>query len=97
MHLVAMPLLLFVVAHLFSMAPLGRRRWSGVLCYGSFLCGLLDVLLPFAIRYGSAAFAPLKLGAFIGLEVSLLVMILGTLGPGIIALFGRPRGDARSD
>ena len=96
-HLVAMPLLLFVVAHLFSMAPLGRRRWSGVLCYGSFLCGLLDVLLPFAIRYGSAAFAPLKLAAFIGLEASLLAMTLGTLGAGVIALFGRTRSDPRGD
>lgn len=96
-HLVAIPLLLFVVAHLFSMAPLGRKRWSGVLCYGSFLCGLLDVLLPFAIRYGSAAFAPLKLVAFIGLEASLLTMTLGTLGAGVVALFGRTRGDTRSE
>lgn len=96
-HLVAMPLLIFVVAHLFSMAPLGRTRWSGVLCYGSFVCGLLDVLLPFAIRYGSAAFAPLKLAAFIGLEASLLTMTLGTLAAGVVALFGRTRGDARSD
>lgn len=92
-HLVAMPLLLFVVAHLFSMAPLGRGRGSGILCYGSFLCGLLDVLTPFAIRYWSAAFAPLKLAAFIGLEVALLAMIAGTLWPGLVALFG----DARSD
>ena len=97
MHLVAMPLLLFVVAHLFSMAPWGRVRWSGVLCYGSFACGLVDVLAPFAIRYGSPLFAPLKLAAFIGLELGLIIMILATLGPGVRALFGRPRGDARSD
>ncbi len=96
-HLAAMPILIFVVAHLFSMAPLGRTRWAGVLCYGSFLCALVDVLAPFAIRYGSAAFAPLKLAAFIGLEVSLLAMIAGTLVPGLAALFGRSRGDARSD
>ncbi|MBA3686542.1 MAG: hypothetical protein H0W72_15070 [Planctomycetes bacterium] len=88
MHLVAMPMILFIVAHLFSMAPLGRARWAGALCYLSFGFALVDILAPFAIRFWSPAFAWPKLIAFIGLEVSLLTMTLATLAAGL-ATFAR--------
>jgi hypothetical protein len=73
-HLVAMPLLLLVVAHLFSMAPWGRSRWAGAVCYFGFACAFVDILAPFAVRYLSADFAPVKLVAFIGLEAVLIGM-----------------------
>jgi hypothetical protein len=79
LHLVAMPLVLFVVAHLFSMIAAGRGPAGGALCYAGFLCAALDILSPFAVRYGSAAFAPLKLIAFIGLELCLVTMVCLTI------------------
>jgi len=85
-HLVAMPLLLFVVAHLFSMTPIGRNRWAGAICYTAFACALVDILTPFALRYVSASFAPLKLIAFIGLETCLIGMAMTILVGGVRAL-----------
>lgn len=79
LHLVAMPLILFIVAHLFSMTPSGKQRWAGALCYGSFVAAAADILTPFALRYGSSAFAPVKLAAFLALEASLVAMVLVTL------------------
>lgn len=79
LHLVAMPLILFIVAHLFSMTPSGKQRWAGALCYGSFVAAAADILTPFALRYGSSAFAPVKLAAFLALEASLVAMVLITL------------------
>ncbi len=75
LHLVAMPLVLFIVAHLFSMTPMGKQRWAGALCYGSFIAAAADILTPFALRYGSATFAPIKLIAFLALEASLIAMV----------------------
>ena len=83
LHLVAMPLVLFIIAHLFSMTPSGKHRWAGALCYGSFIAAAADILTPFALRYGSAYFAPIfasvKLAAFLALEASLVAMVLITL------------------
>ncbi len=91
MHLVAMPMILFIVAHLFSMSPFGRTRWAGALCYLSFLFALADILSPFAIRYWSPAFAWPKLVAFIGLEASLLAMTVATLAAGLATFARRER------
>lgn len=78
-HLVAMPIILFVVAHFFSMTRAGRQQRADVLCYGSFLFAALDITMPFAIRYVSGGFGWVKLLAFAGLLGSLLVMTLWTL------------------
>lgn len=61
LHLVAMPLVLFVVAHLFSMTPLGRGAVGGALCYVGFACAAADIMAPFAVRYVSAGIAPVKI------------------------------------
>jgi hypothetical protein len=82
-HLVAMPVIFFIIAHLFSMTPLGRQRWAGILCYGGFIFAFGDILSPFAVRYWSAAFAPVKLISFIGLEACMIGMTLGTLLAGL--------------
>ena len=78
-HLVAMPLLLFVIAHLFSMTPPGRARAMGWLCYGSFAAAFLDIAAPFLVRFVSGGFAVVKIGAFLTLQSSLLLMTLWTL------------------
>lgn len=89
-HLVAMPLMLFIVAHLFSMAPFGRARWAGAICYVGFACAFADILAPFAVRYVGDAWAPLwawtKLIAFLGLATCFLGMTLATLVAGMVAL-----------
>lgn len=90
MHLAWMPLLVFLVAHLFAMSPLGRGRLGGVLGYGTLIAALLDILAPFLVRYHHAAWSWLKLGAFIALEAGMLLMILLTLAAGITALRRRP-------
>ena len=95
LHLVAMPLVLFVVAHLFSMIDAGRGRWGGALCYGGFAGAALDISMPFAVRYGSAAFAPLKLAGFVLLEACLVVMVVLTLIAGIASFFSTPSGSGR--
>lgn len=85
MHLVAMPMLLFVVAHLFSMTPVGRARWAGALCYASFAFALVDIMAPFGVRFVSPSYAWPKLVAFIGLETSLLFMTVVTLAVSIVS------------
>ena len=90
LHLVAMPLVLFIIAHLFSMTPSGKHRWAGALCYGSFIAAAADILTPFALRYGSAYFAPVKLAAFLALEASLIAMVLITLGAALASFRSPP-------
>ena len=86
MHLAWMPLLVFLVAHLFAMSPWGRGRLGGILGYGTLAAALLDILAPFLVRYGAPGWAWLKLSAFVALEVGFLLMILLTLLGGIQAL-----------
>lgn len=92
LHLVAMPLVLFVVAHLFSMTAAGRTAFGGALCYAGFVGAALDILAPFAVRYVSAGFAPLKLVGFFVLEASLIAMVVMTLIACIASFSPRPPG-----
>lgn len=89
MHLVWMPLLVFLVAHLFAMIPAGSGRWGGILGYGTLLAALMDIATPFLVRYQGTPWAAAKLGAFIMLETGMLVMIIGILWTGCRALRGR--------
>jgi hypothetical protein len=92
LHLVAMPLVLFVVAHLFSMIAAGRTAVGGALCYAGFAGAALDILSPFAVRYLSANFAALKLAGFFLLEFCLVVMVVLTLAACIASFISRPPG-----
>lgn len=92
LHLVAMPLVLFVVAHLFSMIAAGRTALGGALCYAGFAGAALDITMPFAVRYLSAGFAPLKLVGFFLLETCLVAMVVMTLAACISSFFTRPPG-----
>lgn len=90
-HLLAMPLAVFVVAHLFSMAPWGRTRWAGALCVGTFACAFVDVAAPFLVKHVGAGWAWAKLAAFIGLEAGYLGMTLATLVGAALTLARRRR------
>jgi len=68
-HLLAMPLAVFLSAHLFAMCPLGRRRWSGLIAAITFTCAFADALLPFAVRFHAGFWASGKLIAFLGLVI----------------------------
>lgn len=96
LHLVAMPLVLFVIAHLFSMIPAGRGALGGALCYLGFAGAALDILSPFAIRYLSAGFAPFKLAGFFLLEASLVTMVVMTLFVCISSFFAQPSGTSQA-
>jgi hypothetical protein len=86
MHLAFMPLIVFLVAHLFSMAPFAKAPWAGALCYLTLIAALVDIATPFAIRWGSPSFAWLKLGAVIILEAGMIIMgvsvVIGCLRSG---------------
>jgi hypothetical protein len=95
LHLVAMPLVLFVVAHLFSMIDAGRGPFGGALCYAGFAGAALDIGMPFAVRYASAGFAPLKLAGFLLLELCLVAMVVMTLVACLASFSGRAPGTGR--
>jgi hypothetical protein len=85
-HLLAVPLVLFIVAHLVAATGLLRRRVFAVLCGTSFAAALVGVLAGFAVRFVWPALSVVKLGAFLALEATLLAWI------GLLALtFARPR------
>lgn len=71
-HLVAIPLVLFAVVHVVGFARVLPRRLFAALVALSFGSGLLGVTAGFAVRWGSPGLAWLKVGAFAGLELSLV-------------------------
>ena len=85
-HLLAIPLAIFLSAHLFAMAPPGRTRWGGAIGYATLACGIVDALCPFFVRFVAGGFAWIKLGAFGGLVVGhggmCIAVIVGVLMAG---------------
>jgi hypothetical protein len=71
-HLVAIPLVLFAVAHVVGFARAVRPRAFRLLVAVSFASALLGVGAGFAVRWVAPSFAWAKLLAFAGLEVALL-------------------------
>lgn len=75
-HLAMMPLIVFIVTHLFAMIPMGQSRYAAgwsYLCYG---CVVLDVACPLVMEQAPWFFAACKLVGFVGLQFSLLLMSL---------------------
>lgn len=71
-HLVAIPLVLFAVAHVVGFARVLPQRLFTALVALSFGSGLLGVVAGFAVRWVSPGFAWLKVVAFAGLELALV-------------------------
>lgn len=86
MHLAFMPMIVFIIAHLFSMAPFAKRAWAGALCYATGIAALVDIAAPFGVRYVSPLCAPAKLVAFIILEFGLITMTVTCLWACLLSL-----------
>jgi len=73
-HLFAMGMLLLVLTHLMLFIPVsgGVKAW---LISVPFLAGLLSEGSGWLVRYGSPAFAPLKVAGFLLLQASLAVLV----------------------
>lgn len=85
-HLLAVPLVLFVAAHVVAFTGLLRRRVFAALCSTSFAAALVGVLAGFGVRFVWPALSVVKVGAFLALEATLLAWI------GLLAVtFARPR------
>jgi hypothetical protein len=75
-HLVAIPLALFVVAHLVGYAGVLRRRAFAALAGVSFASALAGVACSFAVRFASPRLAWAKVAAFGAFEATLLAWTL---------------------
>jgi hypothetical protein len=89
-HLVAIPLVLFVALHLLGLASAVRRRPLSLLAGLGFGCALLGVGAAFGIRFLWPGLAWAKIGAFVGLEVSIAVQL------GLLATLFLPGRRARA-
>jgi hypothetical protein len=75
-HLLAVPLLVLVTLHLVAFASGARRRPFALLAGVTWACVALGIGAGFAIRFAWPALAPLKVAAFVGLEVTMLGWLL---------------------
>jgi hypothetical protein len=73
-HLFAMGMLLLVLTHLVLFVPLSNRTKSWLIV-APFASALLDEGAGWLVRYGSPAFAWLKVGGFLALQTSLAVLV----------------------
>ena len=76
MHLPMMALVLLLLTHLAIFLPWSTRARAGLIV-STFAFALLGEAAGWLVRFVSPAFAPLKVGAFLGLEVTLLGLLLG--------------------
>jgi hypothetical protein len=91
-HLLAVPLLLFVTLHLVAFALVARRRPFALLAGITWGCATVGIGVGFAIRFAWPALAPLKVVAFVGLEVTMLAWLL-LLAAAVLPPF---RGESRA-
>jgi hypothetical protein len=74
-HLLAIPLVLFAVAHLVAFAGTVRRRLVTTLTAASFACALAGIGAGFLVRFVAPGAAVVKLAAFLGTELTLLLWL----------------------
>lgn len=77
-HAFVMGLLYLTLAHLFVATEISRRLKRAVLL-GGFLFTLLDLLLPWAVRYLSSGFASALVAAWAGEWVTYMTMVISAL------------------
>jgi len=76
MHLPMMALVLLLLTHLAIFLPWPTAR-RATLIVATFAFALLGEAAGWLVRFVSPAFAPLKVGAFLGLELTLFGLLLG--------------------
>ena len=74
-HLFAMGMLLLVLTHLMLFVPLRSGGTKAALIAVPFAAALLDEGAGWLVRYGGAAFAPLKVAGFLLLQGSLATLV----------------------
>jgi hypothetical protein len=74
-HSFAMGILLLTLTHLLLFVPVSMRVKAFGIC-GAFSFGILDEISGWAVRYLSPFFAYLKIGAFLGLQIVILWLML---------------------
>lgn len=77
-HAFIMGIIYLTLAHLF-LATDRSRRFKMIVVVSGFLATLMDLLLPWAVRYGSENFAGLLLGAWILEWFAYMTMIMVSL------------------
>ncbi|MCA9561172.1 MAG: hypothetical protein H6704_27615 [Myxococcales bacterium] len=91
MHLFAMGMLVMVLTHLLLFVPI-KPALKGWLVLVSFAAALLDELSNWLVRFASPAFAWLKIGSFVVMEVSLSLLVI------VLAVYvARPGRNAYKD
>jgi len=75
MHLFAMGMLVMVLTHLLLFVPIASR-WKGTLVLAAFLTTLAHELSAWLVRFVHPAFAWLKVGAFLAMELCLFLLIV---------------------
>ena len=73
-HFFSMAILLVTLTHLILFTSIGSG-WKLTLILASFISSFLEIISSWLIRYISPLFAYLKLGSFIVMQVSLLLLI----------------------
>ena len=73
-HFFSMAILLVTLTHLILFTSISAG-WKLTLILTSFISSFLEIISSWLIRYVSASFAYLKLGSFIVMQVSLLLLI----------------------
>ena len=74
-HFFSMAILLVTLTHLILFTSISAG-WKLTLILGSFTSSFLEIISSWLIRYVSAQFAYLKLGSFIVMQLSLMVMMI---------------------
>lgn len=76
-HLFSMGILMLTVTHLLLFIPLrsGMKAWLVCLCFGS---AFLDEASSWLVRFVHPLFAYLKIGSFVVLQLTLLIVVLMT-------------------
>jgi hypothetical protein len=74
-HLLAIPLVVFAAAHLVAFAGMLRRRVVTALTAVSFASALAGIGAGFVVRFLTPRAAPIKIVAFAGMELTLLLWV----------------------
>ncbi len=96
-HLFAMPLAVFLAAHLFAMTGTGRTRFGGILAGIALAATLADIGAPFAVRWLGSGLAWAKLAAFATLIAAYGGMLALTMGAALLSLARQPAPPGSDD
>jgi len=92
-HVFAMGIFILTMAHLLLFVPIRARAKLWVICL-AFVAGLADEGAGWLVRFVSPAFAYLKIGSFLLLQITLAVLLVAVL---VVAVGGSYRNAYTDD